>query len=102
MKKIVLNVTLVAFLVLSSSVVSASEKKPITVANTPTSEVPAEVRSLMNRLEEIKDMDKTNLESSEKKELRREVREIKRELRGKGIYLSTGAIIIIVLLILLL
>ena len=101
MKKIVLNVTLVAFLVLSSSVVSASEKKPITV-NTPTSEVPAEVRSLMNRLEEIRDMDKTNLESSEKKELRREVREIKRELRGKGIYLSTGAIIIIVLLILLL
>jgi hypothetical protein len=36
---------------------------------------------MLNRLEEIKEMDKSSLKSSEKKELRKEVREIKSELK---------------------
>ena len=56
------------------------------------------------RLQEIKDMDKENLSRAEKKELRREVKEIKKELKAgtQGVYLSVGAIIIIVLLLILL
>ena len=56
------------------------------------------------RLQEIKDMNKENLSRAEKKELRREVKEIRKELiaDGKGIYLSVGAIIIIILLLILL
>jgi VIT1/CCC1 family predicted Fe2+/Mn2+ transporter len=43
-------------------------------------------------------MDKSSLNSSEKKELRKEVREIKSELKasGNGVYFSVGAIIIII------
>jgi hypothetical protein len=60
--------------------------------------------SLKNRLEEIKAMDKTELSRAEKKALRKEVRTIKKELAAisGGVYLSIGAIILIVLLIILL
>lgn len=64
----------------------------------------AEVKLLLTRLDEIRNMDKSDMSSSEKKELRKEVRSIKRELKatGGGIYLSAGALIIIVLLLILL
>jgi hypothetical protein len=64
----------------------------------------AEAQAMLSRLEEIKAMDKSNMTSKEKRELRKEVRSIKKsmaELNG-GIYLSVGAIIIIVLLLILL
>lgn len=79
-----------------------AEKNPTTPA-TPT-EMPAEVKVMLNRLEEIKAMDKSGLKSSEKKELRKEVRTIKKSLKasGNGVYLSIGAIIIIILLLILL
>ena len=49
-------------------------------------------------------MDKHTLSRSEKKVLRREVREIKKELAAisGGVYLSIGAIILIALLLILL
>ncbi len=63
-----------------------------------------EAKTLLLRLNEIKDMDKSNLNSSEKKNLRKEVREIRSELRTSngGIYLSVGAILIIILLLIIL
>ncbi len=69
-----------------------------------TKEVPAEVKTMLNRLEEIKNMDKSSMTRVEKKELRKEVKTIKKTLRstGNGVYLSVGAIIIIVLLLILL
>jgi len=59
---------------------------------------------LLNRLQEIKDMTKHDLSRAEKKDLRKEVKEIKKELKatGNGIYLSVGAIVIIILLLILL
>jgi hypothetical protein len=70
----------------------------------PNPEIPAKVQVMLDRLEEIKEMDKSNLTRAEKKELRVEVRTIKSELRssGNGVYLSIGAIILIVLLLILL
>lgn len=65
-----------------------------------------EVNRITNRLEEIKAMDKSNLTSKEKRALRNEVKEMKREQRvqssGGGVYLSVGAIIIVILLLILL
>ncbi|CAM4162640.1 hypothetical protein [Flavobacterium weaverense] len=83
--------------------VFAAEKNPTSISNTPK-EVPAEVKVMLNRLEEIKAMDKSSLNSAERKELRKEVRTIKADLKssGNGVYLSIGAIIIIVLLLILL
>lgn len=60
-----------------------------------------EAAALMDRLEEIEAMDKSDLNSSERKELRKEVRDIKKEL-GSGLYISVGAAILIVLLLILL
>jgi hypothetical protein len=81
----------------------AAENNVAVVTSDPK-EVPAEVKTMLNRLDEIKAMDKSSLASSEKKELRKEVREIKAQLRssGNGVYFSVGAIIIIILLLILL
>ncbi|MBP4142152.1 hypothetical protein MW871_11200 [Flavobacterium sp. I-SCBP12n] len=83
--------------------VLAAEKNPTAISNNPK-EVPAEVKVMLDRLEEIKAMDKSDLSSAEKKELRKEVRTIKADLKssGNGVYLSVGAIIIIILLLILL
>lgn len=64
----------------------------------------AEAKALLIRLNEINDMDVSTLNSTEKKQLRKEVRSIKSELNqiGGGVYLSAGAIIIILLLLIIL
>ena len=71
------------------------------------SKAPAEnpqAKALLLRLDEINALDKTQLTASERKGLRKEVKSIKKELKtmNQGVYLSVGAIIIIVLLLILL
>lgn len=81
---------------------------PAMAATTPanTHFTTSEIRAaeLQNRLEEINAMDKTELSRAEKKVLRKEVKEIKKELAtmSGGVYLSVGAIILIALLLILL
>lgn len=102
MKKITLSMMII---VLSLSVIPttmlAKATEPTSISS--TKEMPAEVKVMLNRLEEIKDMDKSNLTSSDKKALRKEVRAIKSNLKasGNGIYLSIGAILIIILILIL-
>ncbi len=76
----------------------ASIEKPVTAATNASTTV------LLSRLKEIKETNLSNLNRSEKKSLRKEVKEIKSELKatGNGVYLSVGAIIIIILLLILL
>jgi hypothetical protein len=64
----------------------------------------AEANALLARLHEIKTLSKTNLSSPAKKELRSEVRSIKKQLSGigGGVYISVGALIIIILLLIIL
>lgn len=68
-----------------------------------TTEQQARLDEIVNRVNEIKSMDKSNLTRAEKKELRSELKDMKTEARamGGGIYLSVGAIIIIILLLIL-
>ena len=85
----------------------------MTFANTITSTISnstnnassetAKTEVLLNRLNDIKTMDKTNLSRADKKDLRKEVKAIKGEMKrsSNGIYLSIGAIIIIVLILIL-
>ena len=69
----------------------------------PVTPVTPEVNALLLRMNGIKEMDKSNLSGAEKKELRKELRSLKHELKktNKGVYLSIGAIIIIVLVLIL-
>ncbi len=104
MKKFTLYTMLViASLTLLPNQSIAAEKNSTIISNNPK-EVPADVKIMLLRLDEIKAMDKSELNASEKKVLRKEVRAIKSTLRstGNGIYLSVGAIIIIILLLILL
>jgi uncharacterized protein YfkK (UPF0435 family) len=60
---------------------------------------------LTARLEVINAMDKSNLSSSEKKTLRKEVRAIKKELKAMGsggVYLSVGALLLVIILLIIL
>jgi Skp family chaperone for outer membrane proteins len=104
MKKLTLyTMLMITSLTLVTNQSAASTKNPITTTDTPK-EVPTEVKVLLSRLDEIKAMDKSELNSSEKKVLRKEVKAIKSTLKatGNGVYLSVGAIIIIILLLILL
>jgi hypothetical protein len=71
-------------------------------SETKTTEVElTETDQLLERLETINEMDKSELTRSEKKELRKEVKAIEKELRQQnGIYISVGGLIVILLLIL--
>lgn len=80
---------------------------PLFAANNnpvPKTETPKEVlaKQIETRLVEIKNMDKTNLTSAEKKDLKKEVKDLRKQAKQNGIYLSVGAIIIIILLLILL
>ncbi len=69
----------------------------------PSGSAVPRTQELILRLEVIRDMDKSGLTNLEKKNLRKEVREIKRETRSRnGVYISLGAGIIIILLLILL
>ncbi len=76
---------------------SLQSRTPIATVNNRSTE-------LLTRLNEIKNIDKSNLTRVEKKELRIELRNIKKEMKssGSGVYLSVGAIIIILLLLIIL
>jgi hypothetical protein len=65
---------------------------------------PAELQVLIDRLEEIKEIDKSLLTKSEKKELRTELRNTKEEIKRNsgGIYLSVGALLLVIILLIIL
>jgi DNA-directed RNA polymerase alpha subunit len=95
--KRILPVLLMALSITFITPVFASNTTPV------KTEVPKEVRAkqIETRLIEIRNMDKTNMTKAEKKELRKEVKSLKKEASTQGIYLSVGAVIIIILLLIL-
>ncbi len=96
-----LMLMLVAIMSLTFNPVQASNVDPITPVESAAAAAHAE--ALTNRLNEIKEMDKSDLTRADKKELRAEVKAIKADLKSSnnGIYLSVGAIIIILLVLIL-
>ncbi len=67
-------------------------------------EVAERVKMLESRVQEINAMDLSTMTRAEKRDVRKELREIQKENKtmGSGVYLSVGAIIIIILLLILL
>lgn len=63
-----------------------------------------EVNRLTKRVEEIRDMDKSDMTVKEKRELRKELKTTKENVRKDGgyIYVSAGTVILIIILIILL
>jgi len=86
------------FLPLQSSAATVAEPSSLVE---PTPAESAEAKTLLLRLDEINKMDKSKLNSSEKKELRKELKSIRNNLKdiGTGIYLSGAAVILIIILL---
>jgi hypothetical protein len=60
-----------------------------------------EIANMTKRVEEIRDMDKSNLTAKEKRDLKKEVREIKRNVRKDDIIvISSGTALLIILILL--
>ncbi len=114
MKKLTLGLMTGFMLLLFSPTMLKAEVGTKTLSTTTTATVKStDATAMVVRLNEIKAMDMSTLSSFEKRELRKEVRGIKSELKAKGestyiqgsnggIYLSVGAAILIVLLLILL
>jgi hypothetical protein len=100
-KQIFIFLSLVCLSVFNVSKIQASPPKEKRVV---LSIIQKEEEKLMvSRLYEIHQMDKTHLSANERKMLRKEVKSIKSkmsEMKG-GVYLSVGAVIIIILLLIL-
>lgn len=79
---------------------ATTKSEPSSVPAPKPAESP-EVKALELRLNEINAMDKSKMKSAEKKTLRKEVKTINHKMRdiGGGIYLSAGAVILIVILL---
>ncbi|RYZ62380.1 MAG: hypothetical protein EOO14_02465 [Chitinophagaceae bacterium] len=106
-----LKITLLAATMLLLATVNshaASFSTPVTeptkVTNELTPEQKARIEAIEKRVTEIKQMDKSSLTKAERKALKKELKDMKKEAKaiGGGIYLSVGAIIVIILLLILL
>jgi hypothetical protein len=118
MKKLALSIMAAFVLLLVVPPQLRAENEPTPAAVTaPVAVASKDASVLVARVEAIKAMDFSTLSSAEKKELRKELRTIKSDLKENsksdansnstavtngGIYLSVGAIIIIILLLILL
>lgn len=73
------------------------------ITNMTPAEKQARIAEITTRVNEIRNMDKSNLTKTDRKALRTELKALKVESRGLGggVYLSIGAIIIIVLVLIL-
>lgn len=104
MKKLTLCIATVLLLFTLIPIhLNATDTDPVIKASTETV-ASAEADVLLARLDAINKMDKSTLSPSERKELRKEVRDIKSTLlvTGGGVYISVGVLILVVLLLILL
>jgi hypothetical protein len=87
----------------TSGLKSATEN-PAVLAKTENKLSAEELALLTKRVEEIRSMDKSQMTATEKRELRKELKGIKENVRKDGtvIYISGGTLLLIIVLIILL
>lgn len=102
MKKFIYTLALIFTLGISLNSVQAADRSVKNPSELSTEQA-VKLERLKSRVEEIRGMDKSNLTQSERKALRSELKEMKKQARAVsgGVYLSVGAIIIIILLLIL-
>ena len=102
-KKKLLIALFVVFVAIALPASSAATAPASSETNGPAKTEDPRAQQLLQRLEDIRGMDKSELTRLEKKSLRKEARGIKKEIKdtSSGVYLSVGAIIIIILLLIL-
>jgi len=105
MKKTIFCALLAIFSLSAVPTFAAKSSSNTTQATTETSTklTDEEISTYRARVEEIRDMDKSELTKSEKKELRNELKDIKATMHRDGVYFYVGgSTLLIIILILLL
>jgi predicted PurR-regulated permease PerM len=105
MKKFTLTFLTAIMLLIMSPAQAKETTSAAPTTTTLTAEESAKVTALVNRVNEINAMDRSSMSRSEKKALRNELRSIKREVnktQGSVVYISSGLLILIIVLIILL
>lgn len=100
MKKQIYLFAAILFLTLTAPAVMANDNK--SKPEMTASQI-ARVEEIQKRVEEIRNLDRSELSREERKQLRNELLELKKEAKAMsgGVYLSVGAIIIILLVLIL-
>ena len=106
MKKLTLNLLTVLLTLTFSPILlkAGSEATPNSTIVIPYVES-THYKAMIERVNEIKAMDKSSLTSSDRKALRKELRTIKKELKANdgghngGIYISVGGLLLIIILL---
>ncbi|MHB1178415.1 MAG: OmpH/Skp family outer membrane protein [Daejeonella sp.] len=98
-KKIYFLATALMLMLASPSLMAKDAKSKPDMTETQK----ARFAQITSRVQEIKSMDRSELSSEERKALRNELQNMKKEAKAMsgGVYLSIGAIIIIILLLIL-
>lgn len=108
MKKSLIIVFLMIFSLGVSSAFAAepdkNEKKDALPEKTENKLSEEELSRMSRRVEEIRDMDKSDLTAKEKKELKKELKGIKETVKASGgyIYIGAGTLLVVILLLILL
>lgn len=104
MYQVVVALLLSVTVMSSQAAVTSVEFNKDRIATMTKEEKMERVNAIKLRVNEIKAMDKSTLTKAEKKELKKELKDMRKEARAletRGIYLSIGAVIIIILLLIL-
>jgi hypothetical protein len=105
MKKTILSLSLTAMMMAVGTNFSMAASKP---AHEETNFTEAEIlrfKEIESRVLEIREMNFAEMSREERKEIRSELKELNREAkanRGSGLYISTGALIVILILLIIL
>ncbi|HEX7584675.1 MAG TPA: hypothetical protein VF373_08310 [Prolixibacteraceae bacterium] len=102
-KTIFIAILMIFTLGTTATFANKAETKSVAPAATENKLSSEELSRMTKRVEEIKNMDKSEMTSSEKRELRKESKGIKENVRKSGeiIYISGGTILLIILIIIL-
>lgn len=106
MKKLIVSLfTGVLLLIMIPAQAKDAAKRTATSSISATNIESLEVSALVARVNEINAMDKSSLTASERKEIRMELRSVKKEVNRRGgdvVYISGGLLVLIIVLIIIL
>jgi peptidoglycan hydrolase CwlO-like protein len=102
-KTIFIAILMIFTMVSTSTFANKAGTKSVAPVATENKLSAEEISSMNKRVEEIRSMDKSEMTSSEKRELRKESKGIKENVRRSGevIYISGGTLLLIILIIIL-
>ncbi len=102
-KTIFIAIMMIFTLTATTAFAGKTDSKSTTPAATENKLSTEELSRMKNRVEEIRNMDKSEMTVSEKRDLRKESKGIKENVRKSGevIYISGGTLLLIILIIVL-